>query len=641
MVPRRAKSKRAPASKQYKIRAKVNEHERKKRREARKNPLDKKRLKKDPGIPSLLPFKDKLLQQIDDAKKKAELAKQQLRDAKKKGKLSDREALTNLAKDAARRSSSFEFQNDEYSASGVRQAAEAAATGRKDNSKKAYYREFRKVVEQADVILEVLDARDPMGCRSKMIEEMIINAGINKRIILVLNKIDLVPRDVVEKWLKYLRNEFPTIAFKASTQSQRTNLGHSVIPTDKASTNLLNSSECLGADTLVKLLKNYCRNNSIKTSITVGVVGFPNVGKSSVINSLKRSKACNVGATPGVTKIAQQIHLDKNIKLLDCPGIVFSKGNPGDDPAAQAEVLLRNCVKAELVDDPITPVEVILSRCTPKQIQTLYEVPAYTSTTDFLIHVSRIRGRLRKHGVPDIENTARSILQDWNAGRVPFYTLPPAETAENTHHVSSAIVTSWSKEFELPQVVDVEGDELARACATRDALGRMYLVKSGAVVEGDVEGADAEESMSEDEEEDESDEMEGSDLEDSEDEGDWEEDDEMEEDSTTANEPAPPLSKPSAPPIALDINRLNAIAKAKKGNKQKGGNVSNTRSEPVLDVAEQLLNPRTNQNQKKALKAKKKAERRLGKFASVSADAYDFDEHFAALPGGDEDMDEE
>jgi nuclear GTP-binding protein len=99
-------------------------------------------------------------------------------------------------------------------------------------------------------------------------------------------------------------------------------------------------------------LKNYCRNAKIKTSITVGVIGFPNVGKSSVINSLKRSKACTVGSTPGVTKTAQEIHLDKNIKLLDCPGIIFSRSKSEKDAA---EVLLRNCVKTELIEDPIAP----------------------------------------------------------------------------------------------------------------------------------------------------------------------------------------------------------------------------------------------------------------------------------------------
>jgi hypothetical protein len=70
-------------------------------------------------------------------------------------------------------------------------------------------------------------------------------------------------------------------------------------------THSLSLSRCAGADALIKLLKNYCRNKDLKTSIHVGVIGFPNVGKSSLINSLKRSKVCGVGATPGFTKTAQ------------------------------------------------------------------------------------------------------------------------------------------------------------------------------------------------------------------------------------------------------------------------------------------------------------------------------------------------
>lgn len=69
--------------------------------------------------------------------------------------------------------------------------AEDVTSGKKDDSRKAYYKEFQKVVEQSDVILQILDVRDPLGCRSKMIEELILNTGTNKRIILVLNKIGL------------------------------------------------------------------------------------------------------------------------------------------------------------------------------------------------------------------------------------------------------------------------------------------------------------------------------------------------------------------------------------------------------------------------------------------------------------------
>lgn len=76
----------------------------------------------------------------------------------------------------------------------------------------------------------------------------------------------------------------------------------SSVPVDLAKDNLLTSAKCLGADILVKLLGNYTRINDIKQTITVGIIGLPNVGKSSVINSLKRTNACLIGSTPGLTR---------------------------------------------------------------------------------------------------------------------------------------------------------------------------------------------------------------------------------------------------------------------------------------------------------------------------------------------------
>ncbi|VDK79116.1 unnamed protein product, partial [Cylicostephanus goldi] len=158
--------------------------------------------------------------------------------------------------------------------------------------------------------LKVLDARDPLGSRSASVEQQVLSSG--KRLVLLLNKIDLVPRDNVAKWLTYLRTQLPTIAFKASTQEQNTNIVSCLclvivgvyaliqssivyLHSRFSSSNLNNSSsaKCIGADLVMKLLGNYCRNKDIKTSIRVGIVGFPNVGKSSVINSLKRRRACN------------------------------------------------------------------------------------------------------------------------------------------------------------------------------------------------------------------------------------------------------------------------------------------------------------------------------------------------------------
>ncbi|KAL0435495.1 UNVERIFIED_CONTAM: Guanine nucleotide-binding protein-like NSN1, partial [Sesamum radiatum] len=314
-----------------------------------------------------------------------------------------------------------------------------------------YYEGLVKVVEASDVILEVLDARDPLGTRCVDMEKMVMKSGADKHLVLLLNKIDLVPREAVEKWLKYLREELPTVAFKCSTQEQRSNLGwksgSKVGKTGKAGkgNNLLQTSDCLGAETLIKLLKNYSRSHEIKKSITVGVIGLPNVGKSSLINSLKRSHVVNVGSTPGLTRSMQEVQLDKSVKLLDCPGVVMLKSAESD-----ASVALRNCKRIEKLDDPVGPVKEILKLCPDRVLVTLYKIPSFDSVDDFLIKVATVRGKLKKGGIVDVDAAARIVLHDWNEGKIPYFTMPPTRNAEEPSEAK--IVTELGKEFDVNEV---------------------------------------------------------------------------------------------------------------------------------------------------------------------------------------------
>ncbi|XP_035007622.2 guanine nucleotide-binding protein-like 3-like protein [Hippoglossus stenolepis] len=384
-------------------------------------------------------------QRVTNHRKPEEIRKQRLQELQEKQKVSrerelmKRRNLQSFQNDILLRQRDFEQRETEM------QSLEKHVNFENENSRKAYYREFKKVVEAADVILEVLDARDPLGCRCPQVEQAVIQSGTNKKIVLVLNKIDLVSKEIVEKWIKYLRNEFPTVAFKASTQQQNKNLKRSNISVTQATTELLSTSACIGADSLMKLLGNYCRNLDIKTAITVGVVGFPNVGKSSLINSLKRSRACSVGATPGVTKCLQEVHLDKHIKLLDCPGIVMAIST------TDAAMILRNCVKIEQLVDPLPPVEAILRRCNKAQIIEHYRVPDFHTALEFLALLARRQGKLRKGGLPDTDKAAKSVLMDWTGGRISYFTHPP-ETHTLPTHVSAEIVTEMGKAFDLDEL---------------------------------------------------------------------------------------------------------------------------------------------------------------------------------------------
>ncbi|KAJ0397300.1 hypothetical protein P43SY_004019 [Pythium insidiosum] len=354
-------------------------------------------------------------------------------------------SLEELMGRAAQTAQTFEREQAKRDAAAAEDADGALDIN--DNSRRAYMKELRKVVDRADVILEVLDARDPMGCRTLDMEEMIGNRA-GKKVVLVLNKIDLVPPHVLQPWLTYLRTFYPTVAFKASTQQQSQHISTNFGRADKAAGEMVSASKAVGTEALMQLLKNYCRNNHIKTAITVGVIGYPNVGKSSVINSLKRSKAASVSSVAGHTKVMQEVHIDSKIKLLDCPGIVFDHSDPN-------ALLLRNCINTETMADPIGAVQVILSRCEPAQLVQLYGLDparaAFQDVIEFLVLVAQTKGKLGKGGVPDRHAAARIILQDWNRGKIPFFTPPP----DQKHTIlDSQVLTSFSDEFDVDGVLN-------------------------------------------------------------------------------------------------------------------------------------------------------------------------------------------
>ncbi|XP_066212936.1 guanine nucleotide-binding protein-like 3-like protein [Saccopteryx leptura] len=352
-----------------------------------------------------------------------------------------RRTMESYCQDVLRRQEEFECKEEALQQLNMFPQLDDEAT------RKAYYKEFRKVVEYSDVILEVLDARDPLGCRCFQMEEAVLQAEGNKKLVLVLNKIDLVPKQIIEKWLDYLRNELPTVAFKASTQHQVKNLNHCSVPVDQASESLLKSKACFGAENLMRVLGNYCRLGEVRTHIRVGVVGLPNVGKSSLINSLKRSRACSVGAVPGVTKFMQEVYLDKFIRLLDAPGIV-----PG--PSSDVSTILRNCVRVQKLADPVTPVETILQRCNLEEISNYYGVSGFQTTEHFLTAVAQRLGKKKKGGIYNQEEAAKAVLADWVSGKISFYTLPPATHTLPTH-LSAEIVK------EMTEVFDIEDTEQA------------------------------------------------------------------------------------------------------------------------------------------------------------------------------------
>ncbi|XP_047328878.1 guanine nucleotide-binding protein-like NSN1 [Impatiens glandulifera] len=449
---KKSKSKRVSLKNKYKVIRKVKEHHKKKAKDAKKLGLNRKsKVEKDPGIPNDWPFKEQELKALEARRAKAIEELEQKKAARKERAKKRKLGLLDDA-DISETASAKEVKDTD---------ATAGAGKVRVNSERYFYKELVKVIEASDVILEVLDARDPIGTRCVDMEKMVMKSGSDKRLVLLLNKIDLVPRESVEKWLTYLREELPAVAFKCSTQEQKSNLGWKSASKAAKSSNILQTSDCLGAETLLKLLKNYSRSHEIKKSITVGIIGLPNVGKSSLINSLKRCQVVNVGATPGLTKSMQEVHLDKNIWLLDCPGVVMLRA-----AASEASVALRNCKKIEKLEDPIGPVNEILKLCPTRVLVTLYKIPSFESVDDFLQKVATVRGKLKKGGVVDIEAAARIVLHDWNEGKIPYYTMPPVRNQDQPSEAK--IVTELGKEFNVDEVYNTESSFIGSLKSVND-----------------------------------------------------------------------------------------------------------------------------------------------------------------------------
>lgn len=250
-----------------------------------------------------------------------------------------------------------------------------------------------KIVQMSDIILEVLDARFVKETRNPELEEQIRKQ--NKRIIYVLNKSDLID-------FRKTKNE--------EMVSQLSPKVFVSCITRKGGKELRNKIK----------ITSYTIKNPIDRAlnkVTVGVIGFPNTGKSSVINFLVGKPAAGIGADAGFTKGIQKVNLTSGIVLIDSPGVIPNKQYSSSDTAAFSKHAKVGARSYSQVSNP----EVVVSNLVkefPNVFDNFYNIDAKGDAEILMEELGRKKGFLKKGSEVNEDKTARFILKEWQEGKI-------------------------------------------------------------------------------------------------------------------------------------------------------------------------------------------------------------------------------
>ena len=251
--------------------------------------------------------------------------------------------------------------------------------------------EFRKAVDKADVVVEVLDARDPPSFRMPQVEEKIKQMG--KGLVLAINKIDLVPQRVYVGRTKYFEQQGYHATYVSATKRMGTRILRTVIKKAAPDPN--------------------------KDTIYVAIVGYPNVGKSTIINVLRGRHGAPTGSLPGVTRYAQEFRLGQKIRVLDTPGVY-----PIEDID---EMVYKGAISPEELSDPVPHAIKLIERLReldPNVIKKHYKVD-HPDPEKALELIAKRRGLLLKGGEPNVEEAARLVIRDRHRGKIVVRREPP------------------------------------------------------------------------------------------------------------------------------------------------------------------------------------------------------------------------
>ena len=266
-------------------------------------------------------------------------------------------------------------------------------------------RMMQEDIKLIDLVIELVDARIPMSSRNPDIDEL----GKNKARLVLLNKSDLAEDKKNDAWVEYFKGK-----------------GYSVVKVNSKKGGGIKSIQGVIQDACKEKIERDRKRGILNRPVRAMVVGIPNVGKSTFINTLAGKACAKTGNKPGVTKGKQWIRLNKNVELLDTPGILWPKF---EDQAVGLRLALVGSIKDEILNIEELAAELIqfMKKNYEGVLAEKYDIIESDDPYQCLADIARSRHCLLKGNELDMEKAAILLMDDFRNGRMGKVTLEFAE----------------------------------------------------------------------------------------------------------------------------------------------------------------------------------------------------------------------
>ena len=262
-------------------------------------------------------------------------------------------------------------------------------------------RQMQEDIKLIDLVIELVDARVPLASRNPDIDEL----GKNKYRLILMNKADLADKEKTKQWSSYFKK-----------------MGFFVVSLDARTKNSMKSITDIVMEACKEKIERDRKRGIKNRPVRAMVVGIPNVGKSTFINSYAGKACAKTGNKPGVTKGKQWIRLSKSVELLDTPGILWPKF---ENQSVGLKLALIGSIKDEILNVDELAVELIkfLIDSYPGLMSERYDFIESGDITDIIIEIAKNRKCVSKGAEVDYSKAAALVIDDFRSGKLGKITL--------------------------------------------------------------------------------------------------------------------------------------------------------------------------------------------------------------------------